>query len=451
MKRETCGQLRSAAAFLFVVFSRALPAQQTAQPPMAASQNDMSQMDMSHMAMGGPGTNEATAFLTSESSGTSFQPSAWPMPMLMTSVDDWQLMWMGQAFIADTQQSGPRGGDKFYSTNWGMLSATHRLGRGAVMLRAMLSLEPATVTGRRYPLLFQTGETAFGKPIVDGQHPHDLFMEISVQYAHPLSENSTWDVYYAPVGEPALGPTPYPHRTSAMEFPQATLGHHWEDSTHIANNVLTTGVTYRKVRLEASGFYGREPNENRWNIDFGRMDSWSTRLSFYPTPNWAAQVSTGLLHNPEAATPGDVLRTTASVEYITPRHGGNSWATSFVWGQDEKRNEARRVNAVLAETVYPIGRKNFLTGRYEWSQRDELFSNDPVAAQQAAEATAQEAFNVNALTLGYTRDIALVSKLESGLGANISTYVIDSALQPFYGSHPWGINVFARFRLKASH
>jgi hypothetical protein len=239
-------------------------------------------------------------------------------------------MWMGQAFLVDTQQSGPHGADKFYSANWGMLGAVHRFAGGALMLRTMLSLEPATVTDRRYPLLFQTGETAFGKPIIDGQHPHDFVMELSIQYAHSLGENATWNVYYAPVGDPALGPVAYPHRASAMELPQATLGHHWEDSTHIANNVLTAGVTYRKVRLEASGFYGSEPNEARWNIDHGAMNSWSGRIVLFPSPNWAVQFSVGRLSKPEALERGDIVRSTASIEYIRPMPNKNSWATSLI-------------------------------------------------------------------------------------------------------------------------
>jgi hypothetical protein len=418
---------------------------------MDHSQMNHGQMNPSGMAgmNHGKQMNKASEFLMRESSGTAFQPSAWPMPMLMNTVGDWHLMWMGQAFIVNTQQSGPLGGDKTYSTNWGMLSAVHDLGEGSIMLRSMLSLEPATITDRRYPLLFQTGETAYGQPIVNGQHPHDLFMELSLQYARPLSEKAMWNIYYAPVGEPALGPVAYPHRASAMEIPQATLGHHWEDSSHIANNVITSGISYGKVRLEASGFYGREPNENRWNIDFGSMDSWSTRFSLYPTPNWSAQVSVGRLHNPEASHPGDVVRTTASVEYVVPKPGKNWWATSLIWGQNNKQGEARASNAVLAETVYPISRRNFLTGRYEWSQRDELFENDPQLQEHVEQQTGQSAFNVNAFTVGYTRDVPLVRDLQTGIGANVSTYVIDNALKPYYGSHPWGVNVYVRVRLRA--
>ena len=216
-------------------------------------------------------------YLMSLGSGTSLNPLAWPMPMLMQRKASWSLDYMGQAFLIDTQQSGPRGGDKLYSTNWGMASAQHSLGPGQIMFDTMLSLEPATVTNRSYPLLFQTGETAYGRPLTDAQHPHDFVMGLGAHYVLPVGEHTLLHFYYAGVGDPALGPVAFPHRASAAELPQATLGHHWEDSTHIASNVATVGVKYRWIRLEASGFHGGEPNENRWNIDWGGMDSYSAR------------------------------------------------------------------------------------------------------------------------------------------------------------------------------
>lgn len=359
-------------------------------------------------------------------------------------------MWMGQAYLVATQQSGPRGGDKVYSPNWGMLGAVHELGGGSVMLRSMLSLDPATVTNRSYPVLFQTGETAYGRPLVDAQHPHDFVMELSAQYAYSFGSKGIWNVYYAPVGDPALGPVAYPHRTSAMEIPQAALGHHWQDSTHIANNVLTAGISYHKVRVEASGFHGREPDEGRWNIDMGRMDSWSTRVSFFPSPRWTGQVSTGRLTHPESSHPGDVVRTTASVQYVRPSSGGTYWASSLVWGNNRKLLEKRSTHAVLAETVAPFRRKNLISGRFEWSQRDELFENDHETGERLERVTNKHAFNVAAFTAGYTRDLNLVRNLQTGLGANVSTYIIADVLKPYYGSHPWGINVFLRVRLRAS-
>src|SRR5262249_13624192 len=180
-----------------------------------------------------------------------------------------------------------------------MVSALHSVGNGSVALTAMVSLEPLTITNRRYPLLFQTGETAYGRPLTDAQHPHDLFMSLSVQYARPLDPDTMLQLYYAPVGDPALGPVAFPHRASAFELPQAPLGHHWQDSTHIANNVATVAVRHKWMRLEASGFYGSEPNENRWNIDWGGMNSYSGRVSVAPTLNWVAQFSAGRVARPE--------------------------------------------------------------------------------------------------------------------------------------------------------
>ncbi len=368
--------------------------------------------------------------------------------MLMSQAGNWRLMWMGQAFLVATQQSGPRGGDKIYSSNWGMLGAAHAVGKGAILLRSMVSLEPATVTDRRYPLLFQTGELAFGKPLVDAQHPHDLFMELSAQYVRPLSEKAFWNIYWAPVGEPPLGPVAYPHRASAMELPQAALSHHWQDSTHIGNNVLTTGITYGKYRLEGSGFHGREPNENRWNIDMGKFDSWATRFSVQATPNWMGQVSVGRLHNPEENHPDTVVRTTASVTHVLPRPGNTYWATSVIWGQNYSRENQRALNAVLLETVVPFKRKNFITGRYEWSQRDELFA-DRHDDDHAHTATGlAPAYTVGAYTLGYTRDVELIRHVQSGLGINVSAYAIDPGLKEAYGRSPWGLNVFLRVRVR---
>lgn len=403
---------------------------------------------MDHATMDHSSLNPAGMFLMGQSSGTAFQPSAWPMPMLMTKAGDWNLMWMGQAFLVNTQQSGPRGRDKFYSANWGMLGAVRKVGRGSLMLRSMVSLDPLTVTQRQYPLLFQTGESAFGTPIVDGQHPHDLLMELSAQYAHPLGEKGMFNIYYAPVGDAALGPVAFPHRASAMEMPQAALSHHWQDATHIANNLVTGGISWGAVRLEASGFRGREPDENRWDIDMGPMDSWSTRLSVFPTKNWSAQVSGGRLKRPEQFHLDDVDRITASVHHVVPRSDGNYFASTFIWAMNRKSIAQRSTNAITAETVVPFGRKNFVTGRFEWSQRDELFEYDHDLAHEIVERTGKEAFKVSAFTIGYTRDVELVRNVQSGIGANVTAYAIDSALKPHYGSNPWGVNVFVRFRLK---
>lgn len=414
--------------------------------PVAQAQHEHHQ----HGAAASGTMNEASQFLLRQSSGTAFQPSAWPMPMVMTKAGQWNLMWMGQAFVVATQQSGPRGGDKVYSANWGMLGAVRNLGGGSLMLRGMVSLDPLTVTSRRYPLLFQTGEAAYGSPIVDGQHPHELLMELSIQYARPFAGKGMWNVYYAPAGDPALGPVAFPHRASAMELPQATLAHHWQDSTHIVNNVLTAGVSWDKVRLEASGFRGKEPNENRWNIDMGAMDSWSTRLTVSPTTRWSAQVSGGRIKQPEQFHPDDVVRLTASVHHVTPRPGGNYWATSLIWARNYKTVGKYGTQAIVAESVAPLSRRNFITGRFEWSQRDELFDYDHDLAHEIVHRTGKRAFSVAGYTAGYTRDISLLRNLQSGIGVNFTVYQVASELKPFYGNRPYGVNVFLRLRLKSS-
>jgi hypothetical protein len=371
--------------------------------------------------------NRAGMYLMNMTSGTSMNPYSWRAPMHMTEAGNWALMFMGQAFLVDTQQSGPRGWDKLYSPNWFMTSAVHPVGEGSVMFTAMLSPEPATITNRSYPLLFQTGESAYGRPLIDAQHPHDFFMELSAQYAHRWGSDTMVQLYYAPVGNPALGPVPFPHRASAMELPQATLGHHWQDSTHVADNVATVAMRYKWLRVETSGFYGTEPDENRWNIDWGGMNSYSARVSVAPTQNWMAQVSAGHLTRPERLEPGDVVRTTASVQYT---RGG--WSSSVIWGRNHRRESDS--NSFLAETLVPVHRRNFLTGRMEIVDKNEL----------AVPGT----YRMQAYIAGYTRDFGNFKNLESGIGANVTGYVIPDALHSLYGDRPWALNVYLRLRLR---
>jgi hypothetical protein len=392
--------------------------------------------------------NSASMFLMNESSGTAMNPAAWPMPMLMLHFGKWNTMFMGTAFLVDTQQSGPRGGDKLYSPNWFMVSSEHRVGaRGAFEANLMLSLEPATVTDRRYPLLFQTGETAYGAPLMDAQHPHNFIMGLGFHYTHELGEDTVLDAYFAPVGDPALGPVAYPHRASAMELPQATLSHHWQDSSHIADDVITMGISHNKVKLEASGFYGSEPGENRWIIQSGPINSWSTRLWFFPGKNWAAQVSLGRIAHPEALEPGDQVRTTASLHYTKPMSAG-SWSSSLIWGRIHSTETRRDLNSYLAESVLPVRSKNFITGRFELVDKDELFTNQP-DIQERLDRLYGSIFRIGAYTIGYTRDIDLFRYIETGIGANFSAYSLPAAIKPYYGEHPVGGNIFIRFRLRS--
>ncbi len=392
--------------------------------------------------------NAPPDFLMQQASGTSVNPASAPMEMYTTRAGSWNLMFHGVAFLNAVQQTGPRGADKVFSSNWLMGMAEHRLGKGSVMFRAMLSLDPATITERRYPELFQTGETAFGKPIVDGQHPHDLFMELSLQYTRPLGEKTIFDLYLAPVGDPALGPVAFPHRVSASELPQAALSHHLQDSSHIADEVITAGIQHGMFRVEASGFHGAEPNENRWNIDYGAINSWATRLTLTPTPNWSAQASVGRLKRPEAIEAGDIVRSTASVTYNRPFTAGH-WATSLIWGRNHKIPERRNLNSYLLESLVQFRERNFLTGRAELLNRDELFADQP-EVRARLESTVGSVFRIAAYTLGYTRDFNLIRHLETGLGGNFTVYTLPAALRPFYGDRPASFYILLRVRLKGN-
>src|SRR5215475_14180764 len=288
-------------------------------------------------------------------SGTSIEPKVTSefVPMVHKSFGNWTFVFHANAFLVNTQQSGPRGHDKTFSPNWLMPMVSRDFGRQTLTFRTMLSLEPATVTQRRYPELFQAGETAFGLPIVDGQHPHDLFMEIAGRYDFRMMERTGLYIYGGPVGDPALGPTAYPHRASASENPLAALSHHQQDSTHISNNVITLGFVGGPIQVEASTFHGREPDENRWNIDGGAPDSFSSRLTVALSNSLCGQFSMGRINNREALEPDlDTLRTTASIQQSL-RFSSGHIASSLIWGRnkDFRGSEKRIFNAYTFEST----------------------------------------------------------------------------------------------------
>jgi hypothetical protein len=405
---------------------------------------------MQGMQMGGDGliTMHPESFLQEivrhGTSGTSAEPNSTPVPMLMTAKGVWMLMFHANAFVIDEQQSSPRGGNKFFSTNWFMGMAQRPLGPGVFTARAMSSLEPATVTQRRYPLLFQQGETAFGKPIVDGQHPHDFVMEIAALYDLRLGSRGLLSFYFAPIGDPAMGPVAYPHRASASEDPLAALGHHQEDSTHIADDVITVGLAYRIARIEASGFHGREPDENRWNIDQGKIDSWSTRLALQPGKNWSGQFSYARIKSPEAFFPNeDQGRMTASVQYNHPLHDGN-WTSTILWGRTRSLQDGSIFNSYALESTVRFRVRNYAWTRIENADR----SNELILGENPLPPNFQEQpiGRVQAYTFGYDRDIDLIPHVASALGVQVTAYGVGEKLKPAYGSRPAGIAVFVRIR-----
>lgn len=351
------------------------------------------------------------------------------------TLGDWQTMIHYNAFLAYTDQSGPRGDDQFNSINWLMLMATKRTGDNEFALRTMLSLEPWTTTGRGYPLLFQSGEAYHGEPLVDRQHPHDLFMELAARYRRTLADRTIISLYVAPAGEPALGPPAFPHRMSAMDNPAAPIGHHWLDSTHISFGVLTAGVARETWQIEGSWFNGREPDEDRWGVDLTGLDSYAGRLSWNPTPEWSAQISAGYLESPEELHPEDDLwRTTASLMHLKKLQGGGHIATTLGWGRND--THGGKTDALTIESAW-MSHGMSLFGRAEYVEK---------TGDELQVLPHENRFGVKQVSLGATRELMRHQPWQLALGGAVTYTFKPSRLDAIYGDHPIGFWIFLRLR-----
>ena len=378
-------------------------------------------------------------------SGTSWQPSAAPMYMHHWSKNGWLVLLHYNIVAGINRSGGSRGVTKAESANWFMSMAYHKLGKGTLQLRGMFSLEPFTFPPGGSPLLFQTGETYKGQPIIDKQHPHDLFMELSAQYTHPLGERGTWFTYFGYPGEPALGPTAFMHRASASENSSAVRSHHLMDSSHITFGVLTTGFTYRWFKLEGSIFNGREPDENRYDFDAHKWNSRSARFTVMPNANWVFQISHGFLRDPEAQAPGDVRRTTASIMY-TRRLQRGSWATSLIWGRNHESHggEIANLNGYVAESTVNFLDKNVLYTRLELVDKNSLLREADRLRLGITDHHAS--FRIGAYTFGGVRDVWNTKKVSVGIGSDVTLFSKPAILDRIYGDRPVSWKIFLRLR-----
>ena len=379
--------------------------------------------------------------MSREGSGTSWLPDSSPMYARMFMFGENMLMLHGAIFPRYTNVSTRRGDDRIDAPNWFMAMYSHPLTDSAQFgARLMMSLDPLTEQGRGYPLLFQSGETWNGEPLHDRQHPHDLFDELSFSLSQKFDHDLSAYFYFGYPGEPALGPPTFMHRPSAMDDPDAPIGHHWQDSTHVTFGVATVGVAWNNVKIEGSIFTGREPDEDRYDFDQPEFDSYSGRLSWNPTRNLALQVSFGYIKSPEAIDPElNRHRTTASAIYNLPLGNDRNWSNSFVWGQNNDTAGQGKTQSFLVESDYQRGRD---TVYFRWERVGK--SGEELVLNAAADT---RVFPVSAYTLGYVRDLSHGDGLDIGLGTQFTINNRPDTLDHYYGDDlGYAFEFFLRIR-----
>ncbi len=370
--------------------------------------------------------------MTRDASGTSWQPDATPHAMGHEMYDGWMVMGHMMLNTVYDWQQGPRGGEKTFLGGMIMGAARRDFENGDVLnLRAMISPDP--LMGKSgYPLLLAAGETANGvSELVDRQHPHDLFMELSASYSHALEGDSSVFVYAGLPGEPAFGPPAFMHRLSTMDSPEAPITHHWFDSTHITFGVLTVGWIKDAWKVEVSRFTGREPDQGRFDIEAPKLDSTSIRLSYNPSERWALQVSWADLNSPEQIEPDvDETRLSASAIYTVPLASEGWWSTTVAWGFKDPTNE-KLLHAVALETAYAPDRDWTFFARAEVIESPHF---DPLG----------DVRTVGKFSLGGIRDFHLNDNLKIGIGGLYAFNFVPDALEPAYDGDPDGAMVFLR-------
>ncbi|WP_460926010.1 hypothetical protein [Pontibacter brevis] len=441
--------------YCLVITALALPAtaqhqghQQQAQDTthQMGHQEHMQHMGMQHGDMQMPMSHAFSRNLpmNRNASGTGWLPDESPMYGNMYHRGDWMFMLHYNLFLRynnqDVFEAGNRGDSQFDAPNWLMLMGQRFVGdRGLFRVSGMISLDPLTVGGNGYPLLFQTGETFEGSPLIDRQHPHDLFSELSIGYTHMISEEADVFVYLGYPGEPALSNVAFMHRPSALNNPDSPLGHHWQDATHITFGVATLGVRYRNFKLEGSSFTGREPDEERYDFDKPRFDSRAVRLTYNPGPSWSLQASTAYVKSPEVGEPEeDVYRSTASVLYGKQLGGSNRFLTTTLnWGYNYVDAHHKEHSVLLESNLQQD--KFAIYGRYEWLQKSaaELGFEEDMFGHDAL-------FGIQALTVGANRQLAQLGTVNLHLGAQASVFRGGSELHPYYGELPVSAQVYLR-------
>ena len=370
-----------------------------------------------------------------ESSGTAWRPDTTQHSAVHLMSGEWTLMAHGVLNLVYDHQSGARDDDEAFASGMLMAMARRPLGDGTLQFKAMVSPDP--LMGKSgYPLLLASGETANGRDrLIDRQHPHDFFMELSASVSQNIGPRSSVFLYGGLPGEPAFGPPAFMHREAIMDSPEAPISHHWLDSTHISFGVVTAGLVMDRLKLELSRFNAREPDQHRWNIETGPLDSTAVRLSFNPIPELALQGSWGRFKDPEQIEPGvDQTRWSASLLYAREVSPGWKLAGTLAWGR--KSVEGHDDDALVAETSLKH-RAWTLLARGEMTENRELtaIAHGP-------------AYRVGKVSVGGVRDFRLSRHLSAGAGGLAALNFVPDALAQSYGGHnPIGTMAFVRLKM----
>lgn len=400
------------------------------------SQHNMSEAPMTHaFSLNLP--------MNRNGSGTGWLPDSTPIYGYMFHAPEWMLMLHGNLFLrytaTDIFKSGSRGESKISAPNWLMGMAQRKVGKkGLFVFRLMVSADPLTEGGNGYPLLYQSGETWKDEPLVDRQHPHDLISELAIGYTHSFTRDIDLSGYFGYPGEPALGPTAFMHRVSSLPNPDAPLGHHWQDATHILFGVGTLGLRYKIVKAEASVFTGREPDENRYDFDKARFDSYSFRLSLNPNEYWSLQGSYADIKSPEVLEPEeDIQRSTFSVINSLPISKTKNLNTALIWGANKKHDNHLEHTALL-ESALQLN-KTTLYSRYEFLQKSthELDLEDMFNGEE-------KIFPVHSLSVGFNQVFYQTFKTNFSIGGQITINASPEELHNLYGQYPVSGQVFLR-------
>ena len=378
--------------------------------------------------------------MTREASGTSWQPDSSAHGGVHLMEGDW--MFMGHSLLNGVYdwQQGPRGDTDTFVSGMAMGMASRHFESGdALQFRAMVSPDP--LMGKSgYPLLLATGETANGTtPLVDRQHPHDLFMELAGIYSHALTNQDSVFLYAGLPGEPAFGPPAFMHRQSILDSPEAPISHHWLDSTHITYGVVTVGVIHDEWKIETSRFHGREPDQFRYNIEHGTLDSSSARLSWNPTREWSVQASWANQISPEQLEPDKNERRWSASAIYTHQLGGQTWwSTTAAWGWRRSTGD-EALNAYMLESSLKPTELWTVFARAERERNDELIVVGPLQGT---------AYSVGKSSIGAIRDFRLTQHVNLGAGALYAFNFVPATLAPLYGrTDPRGAMAFIRFKI----